>query len=72
MHSQPPQKHFSIDSDTHHLLFTYFPEHMHIKTIQKHTPKVTEGYFLEETLPQEVKEECEKVKDLFEFLSTQK
>ena len=39
--------HFSIDTDSHQVVFSYRPEHIHISALEKQQQTTTEGCFLE-------------------------
>ena len=61
-------KSFEIDINKHKLQVNYEPSRISFDILDKNNSKIKSAVFYDFTLPDMVKEECEYVSDLYEFL----
>jgi hypothetical protein len=61
-------KSFNLEQGNHKIHVSFEPSHIKFDIFDKNNHKSKTALFYDETLPTLVKEECEYVSDLYEFL----
>jgi hypothetical protein len=67
MHSCP-KKSFRVETDCHSIVATYQPSNIQFAVTDRRNNRTSSSLYYDSTLPDSVKEECEAVADLFDYL----
>lgn len=66
---RPSKQSFRVDTEAFSVVTTYQPSHVLFEVWDKRTNKTKVKLLEDSSLPQNIREECEEVSHLYEFLS---